>query len=74
VPAGPGTRTYQVSLLSQATYVPAGSTWKVTVASSTLAQSPGNLMYLDLPMPPTARLRVSGVTFAWPTLRSAVSR
>jgi predicted acyl esterase len=74
VPASPGTRTYQVSLLSQATYVPAGSTWKVTVASSTLAQSPGNLMYLDLPMPPTARLRVSGVTFGWPALRSGISR
>jgi predicted acyl esterase len=74
VPASAGTRTYQVSLLSQATYVPAGSTWKVTVASSTLAQSPGNLMYLDLPMPSAARLRVSSVTFAWPSLRSVISR
>jgi predicted acyl esterase len=74
VPAGPGTRTYLVALLNQATYVPAGSTWKVTVASSTLAQSPGNLMYLDLPMPATARLTVRSVTFGWPTLRVPVSR
>ena len=74
VPARPGTHTYQVALLHQATYVPAGSTWKVTVASSTLAQSPGNLMYLDLPMPAAARLTVRRVTFSWPVLRAPVSR
>jgi predicted acyl esterase len=74
VPASPGTHTYGVALLSQATYVPPGSTWKVTVGSSTLAQSPGNLMYLDLPMPASARLTVTSVTFGWPTLRSPVSR
>ena len=67
-PPGPGTHTYQVALLHQATYVPAGSTWKVTVASSTLAQSPGNLMYLDLPMPAAGSgLTVTGALFAWPT-------
>ena len=73
VPATAGSRRYHVSLLSQVTYVPAGSTWKVTVGSSTLAQSPGNLMYLDLPMPTAARLTVSGATFSWPTLRTPVS-
>jgi predicted acyl esterase len=73
VPATAGPRRYRVALLSQVTYVPAGSTWKVTVGSSTLAQSPGNLMYLDLPMPGSARLTVSGVTFSWPILRTPVS-
>jgi hypothetical protein len=73
VPATAGPRRYRVTLLSQVTYVPAGSTWKVTVGSSTLAQSPGNLMYLDLPMPASARLMVSGVTFRWPVLRTPVS-
>jgi hypothetical protein len=73
VPATAGPRRYRVTLLSQVTYVPAGSTWKVTVGSSTLAQSPGNLMYLDLPMPASARLTVSGVTFRWPVLRTPVS-
>jgi fermentation-respiration switch protein FrsA (DUF1100 family) len=73
VPTTVGARRYRVTLLSQVTYVPAGSTWKVTVGSSTLAQSPGNLMYLDLPMPDSARLTVSGVTFSWPTLRTPVS-
>jgi predicted acyl esterase len=73
VPTTAGARRYRVTLLSQATYVPAGSTWKVTVSSSTLAQSPGNLMYLDLPMPASARLTVSGVTFSWPTLRTPIS-
>jgi predicted acyl esterase len=74
VPALAGKRTYRIALLSQATYVPAGSTWKVTVGSSTLAQSPGNLMYLDLPMPAGARLTVSNVVFGWPRLSAPVSR
>ena len=51
VPARPGKRTYRISLGDQVTFIPKGSRLTVTIGSSSLAQSPGNLLYLDLPFP-----------------------
>ena len=69
VPVRPGRRTYAIALIDQATRVPKGSRWELTLSSSTLAQSRGNVLYLELPMPATARLAVTGVSLRVPVLR-----
>ena len=74
VPARPGKRTYRIALGSQATFLPRGSRLTVTVASSSLAQNPGNLLYLDLPFASTARLAVTGGALVLPRLATPVSR
>ena len=74
VPARPGARTYRIVLGSQATFLPKGSRLTVTVGSSSLAQSPGNLLYLDLPFPSTARLAVTGGSLRLPRLVTPVTR
>ncbi len=74
VPARAGKRTYRIVLGNQATFLPKGSRLQVTVGSSSLAQSPGNLLYLDLPFPSTARLAVSGGSLRLPQLATPVSR
>ncbi len=58
VPTRPGTHTYVIRMLSQMTFVPAGATLTETFGASSAAQSPTNLLYLQLPMPPRARLRI----------------
>jgi len=60
VPTQPGKHAYTIRLISQMTYMPAGSRLVVTLGSSSLAQNPANLLYLQLPMPPAARLSVIG--------------
>ena len=74
VPAKAGKRTYRIVLGNQATFLPKGSKLTVTIASSSLAQNPGNLLYLDLPFPSTARLTVSGGSLRLPQLATPVSR
>jgi predicted acyl esterase len=74
VPTRAGDRTYAIVLGSQATFLPKGTRLTVTVASSSLAQSPGNLLYLDLPFPSTARLAVRGGSLVLPRLATPVSR
>lgn len=69
VPTAAGTRTYRIRLISQATVVPKRSRLAVTLGSSSLAQDPGNLLYLDLPMPDSARLTVRRVALSLPVLR-----
>jgi hypothetical protein len=73
VPARSGARTYRIVLGSQATFLPKGSRLTVTVGSSSLAQSPGNLLYLDLPFASTARLAVTGGSLTLPRLATPVS-
>jgi len=41
--------------------------------SSSLAQSPANLLYLDLPMPPAARIRVGSAVVVVPALQTPIS-
>ena len=74
VPAKAGKRTYRIVLGNQATFLPKGSKLTVTIASSSLAQNPGNLLYLDLPFPSTARLEVTGGSLRLPQLAMPVSR
>jgi predicted acyl esterase len=69
VPTTTAPRTYTIRMLDQATVVPKGSRYELTLASSSTAQSTGNLLYLDLPMSAGARLTVTRVELSVPTLR-----
>jgi predicted acyl esterase len=67
-------RTYTIGLQSTATFIPKGSRLTLTLAASSTAQNPSNLVYLDLPMPAGARLKVGAVTVKVPTLAVPVTR
>jgi predicted acyl esterase len=69
VPARTGRHAYTIQLLDQATVVPKGSRFEVLLSSSTLAQDPGNLLYLELPMPGAARLTIERAELRVPFLR-----
>ena len=74
VPTTSGAHKVTIRLSSQATYLPSGSRLSLTLASSSTAQSPANLLYLDLPMPATARARVGTAVVKLPGLRTPVTR
>ena len=74
VPTKNGLQTVKIQLASQATFVPRGSRLTLTLGSSSLAQSPANLLYLDLPMPDTARVRIGSVVLTLPGLRTPVTK
>jgi ABC-2 type transport system ATP-binding protein len=74
VPTTNGARRVTIRLVSQATFVPRGSRLTLTLASSSSAQASSTLLYLDLPMAPTARLRVGTVVLRLPGLRTPVTR
>jgi hypothetical protein len=74
VPLTTGRRTVTIRLIDQATFVPKGSRLTLTLASSSLAQNPGNLLYLDLPLPATARATIGPTSMRLPLLATAVSR
>ena len=74
VPTRNGVRTVRIKLASQATFLPRGSRLTLTLGSSSLAQSTSNLLYLDLPMAPTARVRIGNAELTIPGLRSPVTR
>ena len=65
VPLRAGTHVYKIGLIDQATVIPKGSTLRVTLASSSLAQNPGNLLYLSLPLPAKARVSIREVGLAY---------
>jgi predicted acyl esterase len=69
-----GTRRVRIHLIDTATLIRQGSRLRLTVASSSLAQNPGNLLYLNLPMPRRARLTVGPATLVLPILRTPISR
>jgi predicted acyl esterase len=74
VPTKPGAQKVTIRLINQATFVPRGSRLTLTLASSSTAQSPTNLLYLDLPMAPTARARVGTAVLKLPGLRTPVTK
>ena len=74
VPTKPGAQRVTIQLGSQATFVPRGSRLTLTLASSSTAQSTTNLLYLDLPMPPSARARVGTAVLTLPGLRTPVTK
>ncbi|MGI8480136.1 MAG: alpha/beta hydrolase [Gaiellaceae bacterium] len=74
VPTRNGVQKIAIKLASQATFVPRGSRLTLTLGSSSLAQSPSNLLYLDLPMAPSARVRIGNAVLTIPGLRNPVSK
>jgi fermentation-respiration switch protein FrsA (DUF1100 family) len=69
VPTRPGKRTYAIGMIDQATVIPRGSRLVLTLADSSLAQNPANLLYLKLPTPAGARLTVNRVALTYGYLR-----
>jgi len=69
-----GKRRLTIRLISDATLIPAGSNLTVTLASSSMAQDPNNLLYLDLPQPPGVRVSLGPALLHLPVLRRPVSR
>lgn len=69
-----GRRNLTIRLISDATLIPSGSRLTLTLASSSMAQDPGNLLYLDLPQPPGARVRLGPARLDLPVLRKPISR
>jgi esterase/lipase len=69
-----GRHALTIRLLNDATLIPRGSKLTLTLASNSLAQDPGNLLYLDLPMPPNALVRLGAARLVLPVLRKPVSR
>jgi hypothetical protein len=74
IPTRSGVQSLTIQLASQATFIPRGSRLTLTLGSSSLAQSTSNILYLDLPMPPAARLRVGNAVLTLPGLRTPVTR
>jgi predicted acyl esterase len=74
VPTRPGAQKLTIQLINQATYLPRGSRLTLTLASSSTAQSSANLLYLDLPMAPSARARVGTAVLKLPGLRTPVTK
>lgn len=74
VPTKEGARKATIRLIDQATHVPKGSKLQLTLASSSTAQSPGNLLYLDLPMPASSRARIGTAVLKLPVLRTPVTK
>lgn len=74
VPTRNGSRKVTIRLINQATFVPRGSRLTLTLASSSTAQSSANLLYLDLPMAASARVRVGTAVLKLPGLRTPVTR
>ena len=68
-----GKRRLTIGLIDVATLIPRGSRFRLYLASSSLAQNPGNLLYLNLPMPPSARVTLGPARVVIPILRSPVS-
>jgi fermentation-respiration switch protein FrsA (DUF1100 family) len=69
-----GTRTLTIRLIDTATLIPRGARLVLTLASSSVAQNPGNLLYLNLPMPKAARISLGAAKLTLPILRKPVSR
>jgi len=62
-----------IHMISQATAVPRGSRLRLTIAATSTAQSPGNLLYLS-GVPRSAQLEVGAARLALPILVKPISR
>jgi pimeloyl-ACP methyl ester carboxylesterase len=67
-------KTVAIRLLSQVTAIPPRSRLRLTIAATSTAQSPSNLLYLTSNVPSSARLTVGRAVVTVPILRRAVSR
>jgi predicted acyl esterase len=73
-PTASGAHKVTIQLANQAMYIPRRSRLRLTLASSSTAQSTANLLYLDLPMAQTARARVGTAVLKLPGLRTPVTK
>ena len=69
-----GTRTLTIRLLDTATTIARGSRLRLYVGPSSQKPDPKNLLYLDLGLPPGARLSIGPASLRLSVLRKAVSR
>jgi predicted acyl esterase len=69
-----GKHRFTIRMIDGATLIPRGSRLTLTLASSSLAQDPNNLLYLDLPMPPRAKVTLGPARLELPVLRAPVSK
>jgi predicted acyl esterase len=69
-----GRHRLTIRMIDDATLIRPGSRLRLTLASSSTAQSPGDVLYLNLPMPASARISIGDVTLTLPVLRHPVSR
>jgi fermentation-respiration switch protein FrsA (DUF1100 family) len=69
-----GRKKLTIRLIDTATLIPRGARLTLTLASSSVAQNPGNLLYLNLPMPRLARIQVGPAKLTLPILRTPISR
>ena len=67
-------KTVAIRLISQVTAIPAGSRLRLTIAATSTAQHPSNLLYLTSNVPPSARLTVGRAVVTLPVLVRTVSR
>ena len=65
-----GKRRLTIGLIDVATLIPRGSRFQLYLASSSIAQNPANLLYLNLPMPPSARVKLGPARVIIPILRT----
>ena len=66
-------RTLTIRMIAQVTAIPKGSRLELTLAGTSTAQNPANLLYL-VPVPQGAKITIAKVQLAVPTLRKPVSR
>lgn len=66
--------TLTIHLLDDATVIPAGSQLRLTLAASSTAQSPANLLYLDIPQPAGAKISIGPAMLTLPVLVKPISR
>jgi predicted acyl esterase len=66
-------RLVTIRLLSQATTIPRGSRLRLTIAGSSTAQSPANLLY-PMSVPSTTKVRIGEVKLVLPVLKRPISR
>lgn len=66
-------RTVTIRLISQVTTIPARSRLELTLAGTSTAQNPANLLYL-VPVGDRARITIGRVQLSMPVLRTPVSR
>jgi predicted acyl esterase len=74
VPVTASSRSVTIRLINQITWVPAGSRLVVTLASASTAQNPGNLLYLDRPMPRGAKVKIGDVSLGVPFLEKVITK
>ena len=69
-----GKRRLSIRLIDTATLIPRGARLTLTLATSSVAQNPGNLLYLNFPMPKAARITLGPAKLMLPILRKPISR